>query len=98
MGLGPHPDDPARPRSDLARGAADGLGGGACAALLGGSPSEVPERYAAASPAALLPLGVRQVLVHGDRDDIVPPAQSRAYCQAAIAMGDDVELLELPGV
>lgn len=81
---------------DLAAGAADRLGDGACAALLGGTPAEVPERYAVASPAALLPLGVPQLLVHGGRDDIVPPAQSRAYAEAAAAAGDDVELIELP--
>ena len=83
--------------SDLVRGAVDDLGGGACAALLGGSPAEVPERYAAASPAALLPVGVPQLLVHGDRDDAVPPGQSRAYVQAARAAGDDAELVELRG-
>lgn len=81
--------------SDLARGAGDGLGGGACEALLGGTPLERPDRYAAASPAALLPLGVPQLLVHGARDDIVPPGQSRAYARAAAAAGDDVELVEL---
>ena len=82
--------------SDLERGAVDDLGGGACAALLGGSPAEVPERYAAASPAALLPFGLPQLLVHGDRDDTVPPGQSRAYVQAARAAGDEAELVELP--
>jgi acetyl esterase/lipase len=82
--------------SNLVQGAVDDLGGGACAALLGGSPDEVPERYAVASPAALLPLGVPQLLVHGGRDDIVPPGQSRAYVEAARAAGDEVELLEDP--
>ena len=83
--------------ADLARGAADGLGDGACVALLGGTPRELPERYAAASPAALLPLGVPQVLVHGSCDDIVPPAQSRSHADAASAAGDDVELVEVAG-
>jgi acetyl esterase/lipase len=81
--------------ADLARGAADGLGGGACDALLGGPPGEVPERYAAASPAALLPLGVRVLLVHGALDDIVPPAQSRLFAHAALAAGDTVETVDL---
>jgi acetyl esterase/lipase len=62
--------------------------------LLGGSPDAVPERYAAASPAALLPLGVRQLLVHGRRDDTVPVEMSRAYARCARAAGDDVELVE----
>ena len=82
--------------TDLARGAADDLGDGACVALLGGRPEELPERYAAASPAALLPLGVPVLLVHGGADDVVPPAQSRTYAHAAAAAGDEVELVELP--
>jgi acetyl esterase/lipase len=82
--------------ADLARGAEDGLGNGACEGLLGGGPRAVPDRYAAASPAALLPLGVSQLLVHGGRDEIVPPGQSRAYAHAARAAGDEVELVELP--
>ena len=82
--------------TDLARGVVDDLGGGACVALLGGTPEELPERYAATSPAALLPLGVRVLLVHGGADDIVPPAQSRAYAHAAAGAGDEIELVELP--
>ncbi|HEU0337685.1 MAG TPA: alpha/beta fold hydrolase [Gaiellaceae bacterium] len=81
---------------DLVRGAEDGLGDGAVAELLGGAPGEQPDRYAAASPTALLPLGVPQVLVHGGRDAIVPPGQSRGYARAASAAGDSVELVELP--
>ena len=81
--------------SDLVAGAEAGLGGGACQALLGGEPGEVPERYAVASPAALLPLGVPQLLVHGARDDLVPPGQSRDYAAAARASGDAVDLVEL---
>jgi dipeptidyl aminopeptidase/acylaminoacyl peptidase len=54
----------------------------------------VPERYAAASPAAQLPLGVRQLLVHGRRDDTVPVEMSRAYAQRAREAGDKVDLVE----
>lgn len=81
---------------DLVRGASDGLGNGACAALLGGVPDEVPERYANASPAALIPLGVPVLLVHGGRDEIVPPSQSRDYADGARLAGDTVELAEFP--
>jgi acetyl esterase/lipase len=84
--------------ADLVAGAEAGLGSGACDALLGGSPDAVPDRYAAASPAALVPLGVPQLLVHGARDDVVPSAQSSGYAAAAHAAGDDVELVELPDV
>jgi dipeptidyl aminopeptidase/acylaminoacyl peptidase len=65
--------------------------------LLGGGADEQPDRYAQASPAARLPLGIPQVLVHGGEDAIVPPAQSRDYAEAARAAGDEVELVELPG-
>ncbi len=80
---------------DLAVAAREGLGDGAVDALLGGSPDELPKRYAVASPAALLPLGVPQLLVHGSRDENVPLAQSQAHLAAAQAAGDEVGLLEL---
>ena len=45
---------------------------------MGGTPSEVPERYAAADPAALPPPPVPVTLVHGTADDRVPVSMSRA--------------------
>lgn len=83
---------------DLAAAARDDLGDGAAAGFLGGSPEDVPERYELASPAQRLPLGVPQLLVHGDADEHVPIDHSRTYRDAALAAGDDVSLLELPGV
>jgi acetyl esterase/lipase len=71
-----------------------GLSSRAAGELLGGSPNDVPERYAAASPAALLPLRVPQRLVHGRRDDTVPVEMSRAYAVRARDAGDQVELVE----
>jgi len=82
--------------ADLVRGAAENLGDGACQALIGGPADELPERYAAASPAALLPIGVPLLLVHGDGDDIVPPSQSHVFARAARAAGDDVEVVDVP--
>jgi len=67
---------------------------GAVAAFLGGMPDDVPDRYAAASPREHLPLGVRQILIHGDEDPDVPYAQSVAYAEAA---GDETELITLEG-
>ena len=66
--------------------------------LLGGSFTDVPERYAAASPAAMLPLGVPQVLIHGSSDDSVPIQVSQAYTKAARAVNDPVTYIELEGV
>lgn len=63
--------------------------------LLGGSPDEVPARYKDASPIELLPLGVKQVLIAGARDTIVPPEHLRAYASAAEARRDDVQLIVL---
>ena len=64
--------------------------------FLGGTPDAVPERYAAASPAERLPLGVPALLTHGGRDDIVPPVMSERFAAAARAAGDDVDLVVEP--
>jgi dipeptidyl aminopeptidase/acylaminoacyl peptidase len=82
---------------DLVAAAQQRLGSGATQALLGGEPDAVPDRYAVASPAALVPLGVPVALVHGTADDIVPLDQSRRYDAAARAAGDDVTLTTVPG-
>jgi len=66
--------------------------------LLGATYPHVPDRYAAASPAALLPLGVPQVVLHGTRDAHVPIEISRNYAAAALAMRDPVEYMELDGM
>jgi acetyl esterase/lipase len=66
--------------------------------FLGGSPDSVPERYAIASPAALLPLGVPQVLIHGTEDEDVPFQMSEVYAAAAAAAGDHLTLITLEGV
>jgi dipeptidyl aminopeptidase/acylaminoacyl peptidase len=77
---------------DLERAWRDDLGDGAVEGLLGPL-SEGSERLAAASPAALAPLGVPQLLVHGTEDDTVPVSQSQDYS----ALDPLAELLELQG-
>jgi len=79
---------------DLAR--AHELDADAVRAFLGGSPEEVPERYEQASPRSRVPLGVGQLLVHGSKDDVVPPRLSEEYAAAARIAGDDVELIVVP--
>ena len=76
--------------SDLEAAARDGVCGGMPQRLLGGGPREVPDRYAAGSPARLLPLPVPALLVHGDRDEVVPVGMSRDFAAAA---GCDLEVL-----
>ena len=62
--------------------------------FLGGSPDQVPDRFAKANPMQLVPLGVPTLLVHGADDETVPVARSREYAEAAAAAGDDVRLIE----
>ena len=60
--------------------------------VMTGAPSAGrPDVYADTSPAALLPLGVRQVLIHGANDTISPPTVELSYREAAAAAGDKVE-------
>ena len=83
--------------ADLRAAASNGVGSGAVQALMGGDPTDVPERYEMGSPTELLPLGVPSVLVHGESDPLVPIAQSRGFLRDAQAGGDDVRLVALPG-
>jgi len=72
------------PVADLVAAARQELGGSAAQDLLDGAPADVPQRYALASPLALLPVeDVSLLLVHGDADDVVPLSQSEAYAAAA---------------
>lgn len=74
------------------------LSDNAVAGLLGGDHEQWPDRYRIASPTALVPLGVRQILVHGAADTSVPFEISADHQAAASAAGDDCTLLELSGV
>lgn len=64
--------------------------------LMGGAPDVQPQRYAQASPLALLPLGVRQRIIHGVNDRIVPMQSAQHYVDAASGHGDDARLRLLP--
>jgi len=63
--------------------------------LMGGTPLEVPERYAQASPIQLLSIQSEQVLIHGGCDLNVPIGISQSYHKAAIVAGADVKLIEI---
>lgn len=80
--------------SDLAAAVRLELGGAAAAGLLG----EVTEqRLAVADPIRLVGAGLPVILLHGERDTLVPPDLSRAYTDQAAAAGDPVQLRILPG-
>lgn len=101
-----HTPEPFMPRgvvglaavADLERAHALRLSNDIVTEFLGGSPAQVPEHYRIGSPSALAPLGVRQVLIHGTEDDTVPFSISADYQARAAALGDDVQLIPLPGV
>jgi acetyl esterase/lipase len=80
---------------DLATAKA-GCGEKTVARLLG-DPAR-PDPLADTSPAALLPLSVRQVLIHGEWDDTAPPSLGRAYADKARAAGDAVRFQVVPGI
>jgi len=71
------------------------VGNSAVGELLEGSPDQQPIRYAAASPIALLPLGVKQLIVHGAADEALPIEVARNYAQVAQAAGDSIQFSEL---
>jgi acetyl esterase/lipase len=66
--------------------------------FLGGTPAAFPDRYALASPAQLLPVGIPVVCVHGSTDANVPLAISESYVAQATAAGDPASLIVLDGV
>ena len=80
---------------DLREAARLGLSGSAAEKLLGGSPVEHPERYDLTSPIERLPLGLPQLLVHGDADEVVPIALARGYAERAAFVGDLCQLIEV---
>lgn len=64
--------------------------------FLGGTPKQIPDRYLAASPMHQS-VKARQVVITGTDDDTVPAELSRRYVATKKAVGEDVELVEIPG-
>lgn len=80
--------------TDLAAYSSDEGCGSAVPGLLGGDPADHPERLPRTSPVEMPASGVREVLVVGGRDPIVPLEQAERY--AAARSGGDVEVIEIP--
>jgi acetyl esterase/lipase len=59
-------------------------------------PARLGGRYADTSPAHMVPLHVRQLVVVGAEDTTVPPAVSEAYVRRARDAGDRVDFRILP--
>ena len=61
--------------------------------LVGGTPHQVPHRWALADPMAQIPLDVPVLLVHPQDDSTVSERQSSAYAEAVMAAGGEVTLV-----
>lgn len=81
------------PAADLAHLHREGPCAEAVDGLMGGSPEQFPERYAAGSPAELVPVGVPQRLVIGRHDTDWAPV-GRRYFEAATVQGADVQAID----
>jgi acetyl esterase/lipase len=69
--------------ADLKRAYQLRLSNGIVEALLGGSPENVPGRYAEADPMERLPIKTPQRLVHGTSDDVVPFEIAERFARAS---------------
>lgn len=83
------------PAANLAMHHRSGACGDVVDGLMGGSPTERPERYRAASPVRLTPIGVPQWLVVGAYDRAWGPS-GRSYFERARAEEDPVRLVQAP--
>ena len=83
--------------ADLKTDTDTACGAAPVAAMVGPPSPERPDVYADTSPAALVPLGLPQYVIHGEDDHTVRPEISAAYAAKAKAAGDHVEVLTPPG-
>jgi len=97
--------DPLRIRAVVSLGGIGDLKGqadvfaGACGAepiptIIGKATRENP--YADTSPAELLPLGVRVVMISGAFDHVMPPFTGRAFVEKLRKAGDSAEVMAIP--
>lgn len=73
-------------------------GGDVISGLMGGAEAQVPQRYAQGSPVRLLPLGVPQIFITGEHDQVVPANFADDYGAKARAAGDAVQHEVVGGV
>jgi acetyl esterase/lipase len=67
----------------------------AVAEFLGGEPSEVEDHYREADPMQIHIAKARQAVIHGGKDDVVPPSFSKNYAETKRAKGENVKLVEI---
>jgi acetyl esterase/lipase len=65
--------------------------------LLDGIPDELSGLYKITSPAELLPIPTKQVLIYGSKDRLIPPFLSENYYKKVIDHGGNVTLVPING-
>jgi len=81
---------------DLQRAFKLHLSNDAVVEFLGGKPSDAMDHYAEADPMRLqVPATIQQWILHGTKDDVVPPDFSRAYVETKKKKKENVHLLEV---
>jgi acetyl esterase/lipase len=65
--------------------------------VMGGLPADAPDHYRDGSPLSLLPFGVKQVLIVGEKDGVMPVAVREAWITRAREAGDDASLVIVAG-
>ena len=82
---------------DLVRAASTPGSRAPVTAFAGGSPAEMPERYAFSDPTLLVPATCPVWAVHAEDDQVVPLEQATSYVARARAAGARAELVTVPG-
>lgn len=85
------------PVADLAYVHGISSGDGAVARFLDTVPEADAPLWRCASPIDMLPLGVPQLVLHGEDDDVLPIEVSRRYAKATAEAGDAIDFIELEG-
>lgn len=73
------------------------LGNGVVRVFVGATPEENPGLYRLANPIERLPAKTRLRLIHGDADPTVPMELQERFETRARSLGDDIQLIRLPG-
>lgn len=71
--------------------------GSSVSKLIGGQPNDFPGRYDVASPISNTPMGVKQILINGSNDNIVPVSHVQPYYDKAVQNNEDIELQVVDG-
>jgi acetyl esterase/lipase len=82
---------------DLTHAASDPRSLSPVIAFMGGTPDEVPDDYAVADPALLVPATCPVWAVHAADDQVVAPEQSTRYVARDRAAGGTAEAVTVPG-